>query len=94
MDPFSGTPFPDNIIPTSRLSPQALAFLQFEPQPNTVNGALQLPADAVQRASRISATTRRASITTSPRATCSPARYLFNDTYEASIPYLGPRSAQ
>src|SRR3954452_20889639 len=34
LDPFSGQPFANNIIPASRLSFQSLAFLQFVPQPN------------------------------------------------------------
>ena len=34
LDPSTGAPFPGNIIPTSRLSPQSLTFLQFVAQPN------------------------------------------------------------
>jgi hypothetical protein len=33
IDPFTGTQFPGNVIPTNRLSPQSLTFLQFVPQP-------------------------------------------------------------
>ncbi len=33
-DPLTGQPFPNNIIPTSRLSPQALALLNYMPAPN------------------------------------------------------------
>lgn len=32
-DPFTGSPFPGNIIPSSRLSPQAQALLQYIPAP-------------------------------------------------------------
>jgi hypothetical protein len=34
-DPFTGEPFPGNIIPASRISPIATAILQFYPLPNT-----------------------------------------------------------
>jgi hypothetical protein len=37
-DPTTGQPFPGNVIPTNRLSPQALYFSQFIPDPNTNNG--------------------------------------------------------
>ena len=39
-DPFDSTrsPFPGNLIPVSRLSPQATFFLPFYPGPNTSNG--------------------------------------------------------
>jgi hypothetical protein len=35
-DPASRTPFPGNVIPAGRLSPQALALLNYFPQPNSV----------------------------------------------------------
>lgn len=35
-DPNTGTPFPGNIIPASRLSPNGIAFLRTYPQPNGV----------------------------------------------------------
>ena len=44
LDPFAGTPFPGNIIPANRLSPQATTFLQFVPQPNAQIGALNFLA--------------------------------------------------
>jgi hypothetical protein len=34
VDPLTGLPFPDDTIPTDRLSPQALALLAFYPTPN------------------------------------------------------------
>jgi len=33
-DPTTGAPFPGNVIPTTRISPQATALLNFYPQPN------------------------------------------------------------
>ena len=33
-DPTTGLPFPNNVIPQSRISPQATALLRFYPQPN------------------------------------------------------------
>jgi hypothetical protein len=33
-DPSTGAPFPGNIIPPSRISPQALSLLQYYPEPN------------------------------------------------------------
>ena len=89
VDPFSGQPFANNIIPTSRLSPQSLAFLQFVPQPNLNATALNnyLPprftALPYQRNY-----TARLDHTLSSRDTLS-GTYLFNDTYEASIPIWG-----
>jgi len=89
VDPFSGQPFANNIIPASRLSPQSLAFLQFVPQPNLNATALNnyLPprftALPYQRNY-----TARLDHTLSSRDTLS-GTYLFNDTYEASIPIWG-----
>jgi hypothetical protein len=37
-DPLTRQPFPGNVIPTARLSPQALYFAQFMPDPNTPSG--------------------------------------------------------
>ena len=34
FDPTTGQPFPNNVIPTSRISPQAAALLGFYPNPN------------------------------------------------------------
>jgi hypothetical protein len=38
-DPTTGNPFPNNVIPTTRLSPQALGLLNFYPQPNFVGNS-------------------------------------------------------
>jgi trimeric autotransporter adhesin len=34
IDPSTGAPFPGNVIPSTRISPQAMALLNFYPQPN------------------------------------------------------------
>jgi trimeric autotransporter adhesin len=39
LDPSTGAPFPDNVIPQSRISPQALALLNFYPLPNLPGSA-------------------------------------------------------
>ena len=52
-DPLTRQPFPGNVIPTSRLSAQALAFAQLVPDPNTAAGTFswspvrQLDSDQV-----------------------------------------------
>jgi hypothetical protein len=37
-DPLTRLPFPNNVIPASRLSPQAIYFARFLPDPNTASG--------------------------------------------------------
>jgi outer membrane receptor protein involved in Fe transport len=37
-DPTTGVAFPNNIIPTSRISPASIAFMQYTPQPNISAG--------------------------------------------------------
>jgi hypothetical protein len=49
-DPLTGQPFPGNIIPTSRLSPQAQYFNQYIPDPNTSSGTYAWSADRELRA--------------------------------------------
>ena len=44
-DPLNGQPFPGNVIPASRLSPQALYFAQLIPDPNTSAGTHAWSAD-------------------------------------------------
>jgi hypothetical protein len=88
LDPFAGTPFPGNIIPTSRLSPQAVTFLQFVPLPNTVNGAqnyISTPYSAVPYQHNYTA---RIDHNFSTHDVIS-GHYIFNDTYEAQIPFWG-----
>lgn len=38
FDPTSGLPFPGNVIPTDRISPQATSLLSLYPLPNSTNG--------------------------------------------------------
>ena len=38
-DPFTGAPFPGNVVPSNRLSPQAVKALQYMPLPNSPGGA-------------------------------------------------------
>jgi hypothetical protein len=86
LDPFAGTAFPNNIIPTSRLSQQALVFLQFNPLPNGPNNTyLPAPFSAVSYQRNY---TTRIDHNFSTRDSIA-GRYLFNDTYEAGIPYWG-----
>lgn len=89
LDPFAGQPFANNLIPTARLSPQSLAFLQFVPQPNLNSTAVNnyLPP-------RFTALPYQRNYTTRIDHTISShdvlsGTYLFNDTYEASIPIWG-----
>ena len=44
VDPQTGLPFPDNIIPQNRLSPAALAILNSTSYPTPINGLLQANA--------------------------------------------------
>ena len=44
-DPLTGQPFPGNVIPASRLSPQALYFARLIPDPNTSSGTFAWSAD-------------------------------------------------
>jgi Carboxypeptidase regulatory-like domain len=39
-DPYTGQPFPGNVIPASRIAPQALALMQYIPLPNTAGQSL------------------------------------------------------
>jgi Carboxypeptidase regulatory-like domain/TonB dependent receptor len=44
-DPLTGQPFPGNVIPAGRLSPQALYFARLIPDPNTSTGTYAWSAD-------------------------------------------------
>ena len=89
----SGNPIPGNIIPTSQLSPQALAFIGFTPLPNTgtstngivANNFINNPVSAVSRQNNYNGridhqVTARDMIF---------GRFVFNDTFEAGVPYWG-----
>ncbi len=45
LDPLTYQPFPGNIIPTSRISPQAQFFLPYLPTPNTIVGSTNYSAE-------------------------------------------------
>jgi trimeric autotransporter adhesin len=47
-DPLTGNPFPGNIIPQSRISPQASALLGYYPQPNFTGSIYNYQAPVVQ----------------------------------------------
>jgi hypothetical protein len=88
LDPTTGAAFAGNIIPQSRLSPQTLAFLQFVPQPNTQNGTQNFISNPFSAVSYQRNYTTRIDHNFSTRDVLS-GRYLFNDTYEAGIPFWG-----
>jgi hypothetical protein len=77
-----------NQVPKAALSPQTLAFLQYEPLPNTVNGAFNYVTTAASAVSRQKNFTGRVDHTLSSRDLLS-GRYVFNDTYEAGTPIWG-----
>ncbi|WP_321469930.1 carboxypeptidase-like regulatory domain-containing protein [uncultured Paludibaculum sp.] len=86
-DPL-GVGIVNNQIPKSALSPQAQAFLAFQPSANTQNGVfnyLSTPASAVSTQDTYTA---RVDHNLSSRDVVS-ARYVFNDTYEAGVPFWG-----
>ena len=86
-DPL-GIGISNNIVPTSQLSKQTLAFLAFEPLPNTKNGVFNFattPASAVSRQRNF---TTRIDHSLSSKDNIS-GRYVINDTYEAGTPIWG-----
>jgi hypothetical protein len=87
-DPFASAPFSGNIIPTNRLSPQSLTFLQFVPQPNAQNGALNFLTNPYSAVSYQRNYTPRIDHNFSTHDVLS-GTYVFNDTYEAQIPIWG-----
>jgi hypothetical protein len=48
-DPTNHTPFPGNIIPASRISPQAVFFNQYIPDPNSGNHAIFGPSQGINQ---------------------------------------------
>jgi hypothetical protein len=77
-----------NILPKSMLSPQSLAFLQFEPLPNTSNGVFNYLTTAASAVSWQKNFTSRIDHLLSAKDQIS-GRYVFNDTYEAGTPIWG-----
>ena len=78
----------NNIVPKSKLSPQALAFLQFQALPNTSVGAANFATTAASAVSYQHNFTGRVDHNFSSRDVLS-GHYVFNDTYEAQIPIWG-----
>ena len=78
----------NNVIPKAFLSPQTLAFLQYEPLPNTSNGVFNYVTTAQSAVSRQKNFTGRVDQVLSSKDQIA-GRYVFNDTYEAQIPIWG-----
>lgn len=81
-------PIANNIIPKSQLSPQALAFLAFTPLPNTSNGTFNFINNPVAATSRQDNYNARVDHQFSPKDAIF-GRFVFNDTFEAGVPYWG-----
>jgi hypothetical protein len=77
-----------NVIPLSRLSPQARAFIQFTPLPNTQQGLQNFISQRPTGLSQQDTYTGRVDHVFSAKDTIF-ARYIFNDTFEAGIPFWG-----
>ncbi len=86
-DPL-GIGIANNIVPKSALSPQTLAFLQYEPLPNTSNGVFNYVTTAQSAVSRQKNFTARGDQILTSKDQIS-GRYVFNDTYEAGTPIWG-----
>jgi hypothetical protein len=78
----------NNIIPKAALSPQAQAFLAYEPLPNASNGNFNFLTTAASATSRQKNFTGRVDHALSIKDQIS-GRYIFNDTYEAGTPFWG-----
>jgi hypothetical protein len=78
----------DNQVPKSALSSQTLAFLQYEPLPNTSNGVFNYLTTAASAVSYQKNFTGRVDHTLTSKDLIS-GRYVFNDTYEAGTPIWG-----
>ncbi len=77
-----------NVIPASALSPQAQAFLKFEPAPNTQNGVFNFINTPQSPVSTQDNYTGRVDQTVSSKDSLS-GRYILNDTLEKGTPYWG-----
>ena len=77
-----------NKIPSSLLSPQAQTFLKFEPLPNTQLGVQNFLSTPFSATSYQRNYTTRIDHNFSTRDTIN-GRYVFNDTYEAGVPFWG-----
>jgi hypothetical protein len=78
----------DNRIPAQALSPQALAFLDFVPLPNTAEGAFNFRSGESRSLSRQDSYLGRLDHNLAS-ANLITARYVFNQTLEAGTPFWG-----
>jgi|KBSMisStandDraft_5_1062788.scaffolds.fasta_scaffold06351_3 hypothetical protein len=58
VDPLTGQPFPGNVIPGSRISPQAASLLGYYPRPNLLSGGYNFQAPLITAARQDLVTTR------------------------------------
>jgi hypothetical protein len=58
IDPATGAPFPENVIPSVRLSPQALALLQYYPMPTSAGAGANFQAPLVTNTDQTLVTSR------------------------------------
>jgi hypothetical protein len=77
-----------NKIPPAALSKEAQAFLAYEPLPNTQNGSFNFASSGSSAVSTQDNYNARIDHNFGTKATVS-GRYIFNDTYEAGIPFWG-----
>ena len=78
----------NNQIPQRFLAPQSLTFLKFQPLPNTQNGTQNFINNPQSAVSTQNNYTSRIDHVFSTNDTIT-GRYVFNDTYEAGVPYWG-----
>ena len=78
----------NNVIPTAALSPQALAFLKFEPTGNTQNGVFNFINTPQSPISTQNNYTARVDHSLSQKDMLM-ARYVLNDTLEKGTPFWG-----
>ena len=81
-------PIANNIVPKSALSPQALAFLAFTPTPNTSQGTFNFINSPISAISKQDNYNARIDHQFSSKDAIF-GRFVFNDTFEAGIPYWG-----
>ncbi len=81
-------PIANNVIPKSALSPQSLAFLAFTPAPNTSVGTFNFINNPVSAVSKQDNYNARIDHQLSSKDSIF-GRYVFNDTFEAGVPYWG-----
>ncbi len=81
-------PIANNVIPKSALSPQSLAFLAFTPAPNTSVGTFNFINNPVSAVSKQDNYNARVDHQLSSKDSIF-GRYVFNDTFEAGVPFWG-----